>query len=176
MSVSETVHESVIIHAPIERCWALSTRIELVQKILGMKPVSGVIHGFIGNSSRVAWRGWKFGLPTEHHTLITRFEPPHHHYLRFDGHEMTKEAFFQDTQERGRFAAFQHDHKFTEERGPQGISTFLEDEVRFELPLGKLGELAARFIMASYIRTLAQRRFATMKSLAEGEGWREWVE
>ncbi len=175
MSAPEPIRESVIVNAPIERCWALSTRVELVQQTLGMKLVSGTTQGFIANGSRVHWRGWKFGLPTNHHTLITRFESPHQHYLRYDGHEITKEAFFQDTQEKGRFAAFQHDHRLCEQVGSEGITTILEDEVRYELPFGPAGALAAKLLLGPYIRKLARQRFATIKRLAEGEGWREWV-
>jgi hypothetical protein len=59
-----SVHESIHIAAPIERCFALSTRIELVQRTLGMVPIEGGLReGHIAANSRVVWRGWKFGLP-----------------------------------------------------------------------------------------------------------------
>ena len=32
--------------------------------------------GHVTANSRVVWRGWKFGLPTQHHTLITAYSPP----------------------------------------------------------------------------------------------------
>ncbi len=173
----EPIRETVAINAPIERCWALSTRVELVQKTLGMKLTGGVTEGFITAGSRVTWSGWKFGLPTEHHTLITRFDPPHAHFLRVDPHEITKEAFFQDSQEKGRFAEFHHDHFLCEEvRLPDGErQTVLTDEVHFRLPFGLLGELVATRVMAPFVRKLARRRFAMLKQLAEGEGWRAWV-
>ena len=135
------VRESVLIHAPIERVFHLSTRIELVRETLGMNLVGGVTTGHIAAGSRVVWRGWKFGLPTEHHTLITAFIPPHEHLLRVDHHAITTEAFFQDTQERGRFAFFQHDHHFYESNDPATGApiTELSEEVRFSLPFGVLG-------------------------------------
>ena len=167
-----SVHESITIRAPIERCFALSTRIELVQRTLGMTPVAGVTSGHIGENSRVTWSGWKFGLPTRHHTLITAFEPPHAGLPNNDHHAATKAAFFQDTQERGRFAFFQHDHYFSE--GLEGV-TVLRDEVRFALPFGPVGRIAAKHLLAPYIRKLARERFAMIKELAEGKGWREWV-
>lgn len=175
MAAAEPVRASIVIRAPIERCWGLSTRVELVQKTLGMKAVGGVTTGSISNGSRVEWRGWKFGLPTEHHTLITRFEPPHHHYIKFDGDELTKEAFFQDTQERGRFASFQHDHHLREENGKHGQRTILDDEVRYELPFGPFSDVLARTLVGPYVNQLACERFAMIKELAEGEGWRDWV-
>jgi len=170
----EPIRETVTIHAPIERCWALSTRVELVQKTLGMTLAGGVTHGSITAGSRVVWSGWKFGLPTSHHTLITRFEPPHAQPLGAGSHRFAQEAHFQDTQEKGRFASFHHDHFFHEEADGER-ATVLTDEVHFRLPFGALGEFVAGRIMAPYIRKLTQRRFAMLKELAEGEGWREWV-
>jgi ligand-binding SRPBCC domain-containing protein len=180
----DTITETVTINAPLVRCFALSTRIELVQRTLGMKLIpsdrpGSLTSGHIVANSRVHWHGWKFGLPTSHHTLITRFEPPHTHYIRTDGHAVTQEAFFQDTQERGRFAAFHHDHYFLEEIDIQADYaqpfTILRDEVFFALPFGLLGRLAAKHLLAPHIRKLARQRFAIIKSLAEGDGWREWV-
>ena len=169
--VAKPIHESITIHAPIERCFALSTRIELVQRTLGMKLIGSVTTGHITANSRVTWQGWKFGLPTTHHTLITAFEPPH---------SLTtgKAAFFQDTQERGRFAFFQHDHHFHQEADPvEGLpTTTLRDEIRFALPFGPLGRLAAKYLLAPHIRKLAHQRFALIKQLAETEGWRDWVQ
>jgi ligand-binding SRPBCC domain-containing protein len=108
-------------------------------------------------------------LPTQHHTLITGFEAPHANSTT------SKAGFFQDTQERGRFAFFQHDHSFTEELDG-ACTTVLRDEVRFALPFGPLGRLAAKLVLAPHIRKLARQRFSMIKELAEGEGWREWAE
>jgi ligand-binding SRPBCC domain-containing protein len=177
---NEPITESIDIHAPIERVFALSTRVELVKETLGMSLVGGVTSGSIAMDSRVVWRGWKFGLPTEHHTLITSFAAP----VRQPDGEVT--AFFQDTQERGRFAYFQHDHFFNEhvvshERGDaatQQPMTTLHDEIHFELPFGPLGRVAAALLLAPHIRRLARQRFARIKALAESDGpdgWRAWV-
>jgi ligand-binding SRPBCC domain-containing protein len=169
------VHESITIHAPIERVFALSTRIELVKETLGMSLVdTGFTSGHIVSGSRVVWHGWKFGLPTSHHTLITALDEPH------AAPTGLATAFFQDTQEKGRFATFHHDHHFDE--SPESAIgepiTILRDEVHFTLPFGPLGSLAAKFLLAPYISKLASQRFARIKSLAESDapdGWRAWV-
>ena len=80
MTIS-VVRESAVIHAPMARLFALSTSIDLVRKTLGMTPMDtgverGLTSGHVVGESRVVWRGWKFGLPTQHHTLITGFTPP----------------------------------------------------------------------------------------------------
>ena len=74
------------------------------------------------------WKGWKFGLPAMHETLITGYERP---------------TFFQDTMGRGRFKFFQHDHHFEFSNG----KTIMWDVIRFALPFGFLGRLVARFIL-----------------------------
>ena len=179
MPVLYEVRDTASIQAPLDLVWALSLRVELVRETLGMALVNsdgGITQGFIGAGSRVVWKGWKFGLPTEHHTLITGFEPPHD--LATDASEpKRRNAWFQDSQERGRFAFFQHHHAFRELRTEQdGPVTILGDHVRFSLPLLAGGSLAAGLLMRPYVARLVQRRFAIIKQLAEGEGWRSWVQ
>ena len=175
--------ETAIVHAPLERVFALSTRVELVKKTLGMHLVDsglaeGVTAGHVTGGSRVHWRGWKFGLPTEHHTLITRFEAPHTHFIRVDHHEITKEAYFQDSQEKGRFAFFQHDHYFEESVSTETgvVITTLRDEVHFALPFGVPGRVAAAVLLAPHIRRLVHVRYGILRALAESDNWRAWVE
>ena len=171
------VTANATIHAPIARVFALSTRIELVRETLGMtahpsgKPGS-LTAGHIQLHSRVLWRGWKFLLPTEHHTLITGYAEPH---LEAPG---LTTAWFQDSQEQGRFATFQHDHHFRETLDPdtQQPVTELHDEVRFSLPFGPLGRLATAWLLAPHVRALCHRRFARIKALAEGNGWLDFVD
>lgn len=179
----EPIRDTVLIRAPLDRCWKLSTRVELVRETLGMNLVGGTTAGFIQRDSRVVWKGWKFGLPTEHHTLITGYSAPHpaaaEPTLAPGLHAETPGqpvAWFQDQQEQGRFAAFRHDHWLRERIAADGTAeTLLEDEVRFALPFGILGRLAARLMMTPYIVARVKRRFASIKELAEGDGWREWV-
>ena len=165
------------IAAPLGRLFLLSTRVELVKETLGMtlvrNPGAGYVsEGFVVGGSRVHWRGWKFGLPTEHHTLITGFAEPH------EVAPGVMEAWFQDTQERGRFAFFRHDHYFRETVDPVSGQpvTVLSDAVRFRLPFGFLGAVAAQLLLGPHIRRLVRQRYERLQGLAVGQGWREWVE
>lgn len=151
------LHASTSIAAPIDRVFLLSTHIETVRATLGLRPVAGRTSGHVVLGDRVTWRGWKFLLPQVHHTLITGYRYP---------------TFFQDTQERGRFAFFQHDHHFTESGGV----TRLQDEVRFRLPFGALGRLVSRLILVPHIDGLLRNRFLLLKRLAETEEWRGILE
>ncbi len=149
--------ESTHINAPVDRCFLLSTSIPLVQQILGMKPVSGKTTGLVGMSDQVVWRGWKFGLPAIHETLITAYDRP---------------RFFQDTMGRGRFRHFQHDHQFEAIDG----RTLLVDVVRFSMPFGPAGRLIGKHIVVPHVLNLMLRRFALLKRIAEGPEWERYLD
>lgn len=161
MGKTFTLRDSTVIAAPIERCFQLSTSIEVVALTLGMRPVEGKLEGMILAGDRLVWRGWKFGMPQMHETLITGYREP----------KSGEPAFFQDTMGRGRFQTFQHDHRFTQTSG----GTLLEDELRFSMPLRWAGEIAGKFVMVPHIQGLLRRRFALLKRLAEADGWREFI-
>jgi ligand-binding SRPBCC domain-containing protein len=151
-----TISDSIHINAPIERCFLLSTSIELVGKTLGMRPIEGKTSGTIVDGDRIVWAGWKFGLPQMHESLITRYERP---------------AFFQDTMARGRFKRFQHDHQLTEIDG----HTLLNDKLRFSLPLGWPGKMVARHVVVPHLCRLLRQRMLLLKKVAEGDEWRRYL-
>lgn len=151
-TVSDTVH----INAPIERCFLLSTNIELVGRTLRMRPIEGKTSGLIVAGDRLVWAGWKFGLPQMHESLITEYQRP---------------SFFQDTMGRGRFRSFQHDHSLIEIDG----HTLLSDKLRFTLPFGWAGKLVARHVLVPHIRDLLRQRMTLLKRVAESEEWRRYL-
>ena len=148
--------ESVHINAPIERCFLLSTNIELVERTIQMRPVEGKTSGLIGDGDRVVWHGRKFGIPAFHHTLITGYQRP---------------TFFQDTMERGMFRNFQHDHHFHFIDG----QTLMYDIVRFSLPWGWAGHAVAKRIVVPHVLKLMLERFELLKRLAEGDDWERYI-
>ncbi len=148
--------ENIHINAPIDRCFLLSTSIALVQQTIGMKPVSGKTTGLIEAGDQLLWRGWKFGLPAMHETLITGYQRP---------------SFFQDTMGRGYFHSFQHDHHFEEVDG----YTLLIDIVRFSLPLGPFGKAVGKHIVVPHVLGLMLQRFTLIKRIAEGPDWQRYL-
>lgn len=151
------IRDQAVVCAPIERCFALSTHLAVVEMTLAMRPVGGRRSGSVVNGDTVRWRGWKWGLPHVHESLIESFDPPH---------------FFRDRMIEGRFAAFEHDHRFTVQ---EGGSVLLQDEVRFRMRWGAAGLLIARGLVEPHIRKLIRERFALIKRLAEDEDWRQYV-
>jgi ligand-binding SRPBCC domain-containing protein len=148
--------ESVHVNAPIERCFLLSTSIDLVRQTLQMRPVSGKTSGLIEDGDQLLWRGWKFGIPAMHETLITGY---------------TRPTFFQDTMGRGYFRHFQHDHHFDFIDG----HTIMWDVVRFSLPFGKPGHIIGKKIVVPHVMGLLDSRFTLIKRLAETDEWRQWI-
>lgn len=157
-----TLRDSLLVHAPIERCFQLSCSLELVHQELGMDAVSGKTTGLVTGGDIVRWEGWQLGMKHFHVSHISGFEQP---------------VFMQDTMLHGRFKTFQHDHHFREQQscghGEEG--TLLEDELRFSLPFGNLGRFVARTIMVPHIHKLMASRFQRIKRIAEGEDWRRYL-
>jgi ligand-binding SRPBCC domain-containing protein len=148
-----TISDSIFIKAPIERCFLLSTNIELVGQSLGMKPIEGKTSGMIVADDKLLWAGWKFGLPQMHESVVTRYERP---------------AFFQDTMARGRFKRYQHDHYFYE----MDERTVLNDKIRFTMPLGIVGRLVGQFVLVPYLSRKLRRRLTLLRKVAENR--KEW--
>jgi len=124
---------------------------------LAMRPIGGRMEGVVAGGDTVRWRGWKWGLPQMHESLIEAFDPP---------------CFFRDRMIAGRFAAFEHDHRFTVlEDG----KVLLQDEVRFAMRWGAAGLMIGRAVVAPHVRKLLHERFALIKRLAEGDEWRQYV-
>ncbi|MEO6815503.1 MAG: SRPBCC family protein [Edaphobacter sp.] len=153
--VSDRIH----VNAPIERCFLLSTSLELVRQSLKMHLVadqSSRPGGLVEGGDRLVWKGWVFGMPQRHESLISAYERP---------------SFFQDTMERGRFKRFQHDHTFTEIGG----RTLLKDKILFSLPLGLLSRPLGRFVVTPYIASLLRHRLELLKHVAESEEWKQYL-
>ena len=148
--------ENVHVHAPIERCFLLSTSVALVQQTIGMRPVRGRTTGLIEKGDHVLWRGWKFGLPSMHESIISEYERP---------------FFFQDTMARGYFSFFQHDHSFEEIDG----RTLMVDIVRFSMPMGALGKVVGKQIVVPHVLNLLLERFSLLKRIAEGPDWERYI-
>jgi ligand-binding SRPBCC domain-containing protein len=148
----------ILIHAPINRCFALSTSVAVVERTLGMHPVKSQIYGLVNAGDTIRWEGMQLGFANYHVSLMVpeTWDAPH---------------FFQDRMVSGRFRIFEHDHHFTET--PEG--TVLEDQIRFTMPFGWPGRLVGRVILVPHILNLMRRRFDLLKCLAETGEWRDYL-
>ncbi len=151
------LRDEITVFAPIERCFLLSTSVEIVQHELKMRPVRGRTSGLVSKGGTIRWQGRQLGLPQFHESLIDAYEPP---------------VFFRDRMIAGRFASFSHAHSF-EDHGHDGV--LLRDELHFTMPWGWAGQIAGALLLVPHIRRLLHRRFALLKHIAESDEWRKYL-
>jgi ligand-binding SRPBCC domain-containing protein len=152
------LREEIVVQAPVDRCFLLSTSVEIVEHELRMHPVHGRSMGLVKDGDTIRWEGWQLGLRHFHESLIDGFR---------------QNEFFRDRMIAGRFARFEHDHHFTD---CGDGSVLLRDELRFTMRWGWLGELLGRLVLEPRIRGMMRRRFALLKAIAESEEWRRYLE
>ncbi|HEY4009938.1 MAG TPA: hypothetical protein VGM11_07285, partial [Acidobacteriaceae bacterium] len=128
-----SLRHGVLIRAPIQRCFALSTHLGVVERTLGMQAVEGRTDGMVTAGDVIRWEGIQLGFFNYHVTLIAAesWDPPFH---------------FQDRMIEGRFRSLEHDHRLIETAN----GTFVDDCVRFTMPLGWAGDLAGRAIVVPH--------------------------
>jgi ligand-binding SRPBCC domain-containing protein len=124
------------IKAPVPRCFDLSRDIDLHMRSTAQTrevAVGGVTTGLIGADEEVTWEATHFGIRQRLTSKITAFRRPFH---------------FRDSQVRGAFSRFDHDHFFSEVDG----GTLMRDVFDFDSPLGLLGCLVNRIYMTLGVR------------------------
>lgn len=147
------------IDAPPERCFDLSRSIDLHQASAartGERAVAGVTAGLIGPAQEVTWRARHFGVWQTLTSRITAYDRPRH---------------FRDSQVRGAFARFDHDHHFA----PEGGGTRMTDVFDYAAPFGLLGRVAEWAFLTAYMRRFLAGRNAVIKATAESPAWTSYV-
>jgi ligand-binding SRPBCC domain-containing protein len=97
----------------------------------------------------VTFRARHFGLPWRMTSRITEYERPYR---------------FVDEQTRGPFRVLRHEHRFQD---LDGAGTRMTDRLTIAAPLGLLGSVVTRALIAPYLRRLLKQRAAHVKYLAE---------
>jgi ligand-binding SRPBCC domain-containing protein len=139
------------IAAPLSRCFDLARSVDAhVQSAegTGERVVGGRLSGLLELGDEVTWEARHFGVTQRLSSKITQFRPC---------------TFFQDRMTRGAFRFLEHDHLFE----PQGDGTLMTDVLRFKAPLGPLGWIAERVLLASHLRRFLIARGLALKSMAE---------
>jgi len=150
----------VDIAAPIERCFDLCRSIDAhVQSAAatGERAVAGVTTGLMRLGETVTWEARHFGVRQRLTSRITAYDRPRH---------------FRDSQVRGAFARFDHDHEF--EPLPDG-RTRMRDVFDYTAPLGLLGRLADSLFLAAYMRRFLEARNRELVRLAESAAGDRYV-
>jgi ligand-binding SRPBCC domain-containing protein len=156
-----TIERRTLIAAPRARVFDLARSIDLhVASTDGTheRAVAGVTSGLIAGGQEVTWEARHFGVMQRFSSRITAFDPPRH---------------FQDTMVRGAFSQFVHDHLFDEAGDGQ---TTMSDRLVFAAPLGLLGRIVDRLLLASYLGRFLDARNAVIKRVAESDtDWKQYL-
>lgn len=143
-----------VIAAPVGACFDLSLSVDAHTASMrgsGERAIGGVTHGAMKLGDRVTWRAWHFGVVFRMTVAITEYEYP---------------SRFVDEQLHGPFGRWRHEHTFTVAANDETVMT---DVVQFQSPLGPLGILADRLVLARYLPHLIRQRNAWLKATLEAE-------
>ncbi len=143
------------INAPVERCFALSTSIDL-HKISASRSkeqaIAGVTSGMILLNDTVTWRANHFGIWLKLKVQITEYHSP---------------DYFVDEMIKGAFKSMKHKHEFK----PKGDHTIMIDYFDFESRFWLLGRLVDWVILKRYMRHFIIERNQVIKKYAETDRW-----
>ena len=149
------------IAAPAERCFDLARSIEfhLASTPGSREEVVGPIRsGLLGLGDEVTWRARHLGAWHRLTSRIVSYQRPTH---------------FRDSQVRGPFRCFDHDHDFGSDPGDSTL-TLMTDRFSFAAPFGLVGRLVERLILTRYLTRVLAERARLLKRAAESEEWRKY--
>lgn len=101
--------------------------------------IAGTTTGLISLGEQVTWRARHFGVPIRMTSRIVEMEAP---------------IYFVDEQIKGPFRRFRHVHEFSHDNGV----TSMIDRIEFAAPLGPLGVLVEKLVLARYLKRLIETR------------------
>jgi hypothetical protein len=133
------------IKAPVDRCFKLSTTIDLdlaASRSTSKSVIDGVANGL--------------GYPIIQQSRMADCRPY---------------SFFRDVMVEGAFKFYQHDHHFA----PMNDGTRVRDELRFAARRGLLGILAEKLFLRRRLTRFLRRRNELLKKVAESEEWRRYI-
>jgi ligand-binding SRPBCC domain-containing protein len=145
---------TIDIAAPIDRCFDMARSVDAhirATTATRERAVAGVTTGLMHLGDEVTWEARHLGLRQRLTSRITTYQRPVH---------------FRDSQVRGAFARFDHDHFF--EPLP-GTRTRMRDVFDYTAPLGVLGLLADWLFLARYMRRFLESRNRALIYLAESQ-------
>jgi ligand-binding SRPBCC domain-containing protein len=141
---------ATLIAAPAELCFDLARDIDLhIKSTEGTdeRAVGGVTSGLINLGEEVTWEATHLGFRQRLTSRITAFDRPYH---------------FRDSQVKGPFHHFDHDHFFHVES-----ATLMRDVFRFQSPMGWLGVCADSLFLRAYMTAFLEKRARVIKETAE---------
>lgn len=151
-----TIELTTDINAPIERCFLLSLSVDLhtlSTQQTNERAIAGVTTGLMKLDDTVTWRAKHFGIYQNLTSRISAFTYP---------------TYFVSEMVKGAFKKIYHQHLFEQ----QGDKTRMKDIFMFEVPFGIIGKLFSAMVLKNYMKHFLELRNKTIKTAAEGEGWK----
>lgn len=148
------------IGAPVERVFDLARSIDAHTVSTGKtkeRVVAGRMTGLIEAGETVTWEATHFGVRQRLTAKVTLMDKP---------------CMFEDEMLQGAFAFLRHRHEFEDAGG----GTLMKDILCFQAPLGLLGRLAEWMFLKRYMTHFLQDRNHVLKTLAESEDWRRYLD
>jgi ligand-binding SRPBCC domain-containing protein len=146
-----------IISAPIERCFDLSSSIDL-HKMSTAKTneiaIAGTTSGLINKDEFVIWQARHFGITQQLTTVITEMKSP---------------TYFVDEMKKGTFKKFKHEHLFEFKNG----ITQMTDIFDYTSPFGIIGKVADFVFLKNYMSKFLTHRNEIIKDFAESNKWQQ---
>lgn len=152
-----TITINTIINAPIQRCFELSTSIDL-HKISASKTkeeaIGGITEGLIKLDETVTWKAKHFGVWHRMKIKITEFDKPN---------------YFVDEMVKGSFKYMRHKHEFKQNEN----QTIMVDQFDFASPMGIIGKFVDKVVMLRYMENFLKERNNVIKEFAETDKWKQ---
>lgn len=152
-----TINIRTEINSTIEICFDLSRSIDLHKYSMEHtkeEAISGRINGLIEDGESVTWQAKHFGITQYLTSKISNYNRP---------------FIFRDSQTKGIFDYFRHDHIF-ESKDNKVIMT---DAFEYQAPFGFLGKIADALFLEKYMTNLLIQRNKVIKEFAESDKWKE---
>ena len=142
---------TTVVAAPVELVFDLSLDID--SHLASMsdsneRAVAGVTSGLVGLGEQVTWRATHYRIPFTMTSRVTELDRPHR---------------FVDQQVKGPFRTFHHEHLYEYVAG----ETVMIDRIRFDAPVGIIGRVVERLMLARYLQRLIEHRGEYLKAEAE---------
>lgn len=121
------------------------------------KAIAGKTTGIMQLNEYVTWEATHFGVTQTLTSKIT---------------QLTQNLHFRDEQQKGAFKHFVHDHNFETING----MVIMTDTLNFSSPFGFIVTVVDKIILTKYLKTFLIERNALIKTCAESEQWKQFLQ
>jgi ligand-binding SRPBCC domain-containing protein len=156
----QLIHLTTFVAAPVERVFDLSRHLSVHKFSMSKykeRIISSKTSGLLGLNEDVKWEARHFFKTRTLRVVITALQFP---------------AYLRDEQLEGDFTSMKHEHFFK----PADNGTLMIDLFHYELPYGILGRVLNKIYMNKYLSRLLSERNVTIKNIAEGNQWKQYLQ